>query len=156
MRLKHWIKLIFWIALFQLIGFLLGILTQANLHPWYESLHKSSLTPPGVVFSIAWAVLYILLALIAWILSNQDKESFKPVKYLFALQMLMNWTWTMLFFQFHWLAFSAAWLIVLTFINCILMVNGMNKHKIVGLLLIPYVLWLMFASYLNLFIALTN
>lgn len=157
MRPTNWIKLIFWIVAFEMAGFLSGLLTQANIYPWYESLVKSSLTPPGFVFSIVWSLLYALLAVIAWILSSQPKESrCKSTHYLFAVQLLMNWAWTPLFFQYHWLTFSAIWLVVLTCLNLILIIQTKTKHKTVALLLTPYVLWLMFASYLNAVIALMN
>lgn len=156
MRLNNYFKLILWIVLFQTIGFLLGLLTQANIHPWYESLNKSSLTPPGLVFSIVWTLLYTLLALIAWILSNQNKESPRSITYLYAAQIVMNWAWTPIFFQLHWLSLSAIWLIALTCFNLILIKQALNKQKTIALLLIPYVFWLIFASYLNVAIAFMN
>jgi len=150
------IKLIFWIVLFQSIGFLLGLLTQANIYPWYEHLLKSSLTPPGFVFSIVWSLLYGLLAIIAWILSTNNTTASKKITVLFALQMLMNWIWTPLFFGLHWLIPSAIWLIGLTCLNVILIIECKKMHKTIALLLIPYLLWLLFASYLNVVIALMN
>lgn len=69
----------------------MGLLTQANIYPWYEHLNKSSLTPPGFVFSVVWTLLYAILAVIAWTLSNENKAYSKQVKVLFALQTLMNW-----------------------------------------------------------------
>lgn len=157
MRINTVIRLIFWIVLFQSIGFLLGLLTQANLFPWYAHLNKSSLTPPGFLFSIIWSFLYTILAIIGWMLSNSNKKQpSKSIITLYTLQMLMNWAWTPLFFQLHWIAFSAIWLLVLTGLNVILIIKTSRTHKIIAYLLMPYVLWLMFASYLNGFIALMN
>ncbi len=156
MHLKSSIKLICWIIIFEIIGFLLGWLTQANIPSWYSELNKSSFTPPGVVFSIVWMILYALLALIAWILSTKKQKTSKLIQYLYALQMLMNWAWTLLFFHFHWLTFSAIWLIVLTCLNFILIRQTKKTQKIVAVLLSPYCLWLIFASYLNVVIALIN
>ncbi|KTC83808.1 TspO/MBR family protein [Legionella brunensis] len=156
LRLNKLIKLIFWILFFESIGFLLGLLTQANIHPWYEHLNKSSLTPPGFIFSFVWTLLYALLAVIAWILSNHNKVSSKKVTVLFALQMLMNWAWTLLFFGLHWLVPSALWLVILTCLNVILIVEAKKRHKAIAWLLTPYLLWLVFASYLNMVIALMN
>jgi tryptophan-rich sensory protein len=156
MRLMNTIKLMFWIVLFESIGFFLGLVTQANIDPWYGSLHKSTFTPPGYIFSVAWTLLYALLAVIAWILSSHDKGAPKKITTLFAVQMLMNWTWTLLFFKFHWLTFGAIWLISLTCLNFILIIEARKTHKTIAWLLLPYVLWLVFASYLNGVIALTN
>jgi tryptophan-rich sensory protein len=68
----------------------------------------------------------------------------------------MNWAWTPLFFQFHWLTLSAIWLILLTGLNFILIIRAGNNQKTISMLLIPYVFWLMFAAYLNAFIAVMN
>jgi tryptophan-rich sensory protein len=156
MRLNKTIKLIFWIAIFEMIGFLLGLLTQANIPSWYNSLNKSSFTPPGVVFSIVWTILYALLAFIAWMLSSQKQRTFSLSQYLFALQMLMNWSWTVLFFYLHWLTFSAIWLIILTCLNLFLIIHLKKTEKVLAFLLSPYYFWLIFASYLNVVIALIN
>lgn len=156
MRLTNTLKLIAWIVFFELVGLMLGLLTQNNIYPWYESLTKSSLTPPGVVFSIVWPFLYAVLAVIAWILSTNNDAPHKTITTLFILQLLMNWAWTPLFFQLHLLKFSAVWLICLTCLNWVLILKAEKTHKLVALLLIPYVLWLMFASYLNVVIALMN
>ncbi len=151
------IKLICWIVLFQAIGFLLGWLTQSNIPFWYNHLNRSSLTPPGFVFSIVWTLLYIVLAIVAWILSNQNpQDSCKKINTLFALQMLMNWAWTPLFFTLHWLIASAIWLVTLSCLNLYLIKASRHSHPIIARLLIPYVIWLMFASYLNVMIALMN
>ncbi len=65
MKIRESVSLIIWIAAFQSIGFLLGMMTKDNLGPWYQELLKSSLNPPGFVFSIVWPILYVLLALLA-------------------------------------------------------------------------------------------
>ncbi len=156
MRRNKLIHLIFWIVLFESIGFLLGLLTQANIYPWYAHLKKSSLTPPGVVFSVVWSLLYALLAIIAWMLSSNKTAFSKKIRVLFALQMLINWAWTPLFFGLHWLLPSALWLVGLTCLNVFLIIEVKKTHKSIALLLSPYLLWLMFASYLNVIIALMN
>lgn len=156
MHLNKLVKLVFWIVLFESIGFLLGLLTQANIYPWYEHLNKSSLTPPGFIFSIVWSLLYALLAVIASRLSDQNKTSSKKVVALFALQMLMNWAWTPLFFHLHWLRVSTLCLITLTCFNGALFVMTKKIDKTSAWLLAPYVIWLVFASYLNVVIALMN
>ncbi len=156
MHLNKPMKLVLWIGLFESIGFLMGLLTQANIYPWYEHLNKSSLTPPGIVFSIVWTLLYALLAIIAWLLSSQNKAVSKKITLLFALQMLMNWAWTPLFFVLNWMITSALWLVGLTCLNVPLIIEAKKTHKAIAWLLSPYLIWLIFASYLNVVIALMN
>ncbi|KTD46292.1 TspO/MBR family protein [Legionella quateirensis] len=156
MRLNKLMMLVFWIVLFQSIGFMLGLETQANIDPWYRYLNKSSLTPPGFIFAVVWTLLYALLAIIAWMLTSLNKTSSKKITILFALQMLMNWVWTPLFFGLHWFTLSALWLVGLTCLNVILIIEAKKTHKTIALLLTPYLLWLVFASYLNVVIALMN
>lgn len=155
LRSNNLIKLILWILFFESVGFLLGLLTQANIYSWYEPLHKSLLTPPGFIFSIVWILLYALLAVIAWILTL-NKRFPNKVRVLFTIQMLMNWSWSPMFFGLHWLIPSAIWLISLTCLNLILILEAKKTNKTIAWLLIPYTIWLIFASYLNVIIALRN
>ena len=144
------IKLIVWILFFEVIGFFLGILTQANIHSWYEGLHKSILTPPGWVFSVVWSILYTLLAIVAFTLwQNRNKPQTKTVLSLYFVQLIMNWIWTPLFFQLHWIGFSFLWIVVMVILNAIIILKIKNTEREIALLLTPYFVWLIFASYLN-------
>ncbi len=156
MKLNKALNLIFWFLIFQSIGFLIGLQTQENMYPWYYHLNKSSLTPPDFIFPVAWTVLYGVLAVVAWILSISNKPPSRKIKTLFAVQMMMNWAWTPLFFGLHWVTFSALWLIGLTCLNFILIIEARKTHTIVSWLLSPYVFWLVFASYLNIVILVMN
>lgn len=144
------IKLISWILSFELIGFFLGLLTQANIYSWYEGLHKSTLTPPGWVFSVVWSILYAFLAIIGFRLwQNRSRPQIKMVLNLYLVQLIMNWVWTPLFFQLHWIRFSFLWIVVMICLNALIILKIKNIEKGIALLLTPYFLWLIFASYLN-------
>ncbi len=157
MNKNGWIKLAVWIVIFEAIGFFLGLLTQANLHPWYEELNKSTLTPPGWVFSIVWSILYVLLAVVGWMLWRQRGNSeIRPALCFYMSQMLMNWAWTPLFFQLHWIGFSLLWIMMMTCFTFLTIYLIRNKDKGSSLLLIPYFIWLLFATYLNFEIWLLN
>lgn len=150
MKLKEWSKLIIWIVVFEVIGFLLGMLTKANIYPWYEGLTKSTLTPPGSVFSIAWSILYALIATVGWVIwKNRKNINSKVLVYLYFIQLVMNWLWTPLFFQLHWIGFSFLWIIVLAFLNGMIIFGLKSEKPKIALALIPYFLWLVFATYLN-------
>jgi tryptophan-rich sensory protein len=115
---------------------------------WYQGLNKSSLTPPGVAFSIVWPVLYIFLAVVGWHLwQRRDRQEMRLARYCFFGQLFMNWAWTPIFFHLHMIGFGFFWLLVLSGLT-FATINFL-KNKFMLLLLIPYLLWLFFASYLN-------
>lgn len=143
-------ELIAWIITFEAIGFFLGMLTQAHIPSWYEGLNKSNLTPPGPVFSIVWSILYALLAITGWLLwCSRNEFERRSVLYLYVVQMLMNWAWTPLFFVLHWTGFSFFWILVMASLTGLLIFNLKNKKKGIAILLLPYLIWLLFAAYLN-------
>ncbi|PWY54337.1 tryptophan-rich sensory protein [Legionella qingyii] len=151
MNKKNGMQLVIWILFFELVGFFLGLLTQANIYSWYEELHKSILTPPGWVFSVVWSILYAFLAIAGFTLwKNRNNPETKTILSLYLVQLMMNWIWTPLFFQLHWLGFSFLWIVIMVGLNAaIILITIKSKEKGILLLIIPYSLWLIFASYLN-------
>ena len=116
---------------------------------WYQELVKSSLNPPGYVFCIVWPILYLLMSISAF-------RTFNETKNLFLIQLLFNAIWSWLFFAFQMplIALLNIWLLI--YLNIKLNLKMFYQDKLSALLFIPYVLWLLFASYLNLFIVLNN
>lgn len=130
--------------------FFLGMLTQANIPSWYLGLNKSGLTPPGPVFSIVWSILYALLAIVGWVLwCSRNESEMRSVFYLYSVQMLMNWAWTPLFFVLHWTGLGLLWILVMAGLTGLLILSLKNKKKSIAILLLPYLVWLLFAAYLN-------
>ena len=130
---------------------MLGGLASSNTSTdiWYQSLLKSELNPPGYVFGIVWPILYLLMSVSAY-------RTFKVTKNLFLLQLFFNTIWSWLFFSFHMpvIALLNIWLLI--FLNIKLLFQMIKIDKISGIIYIPYVIWLAFASYLNLFIVINN
>ena len=116
---------------------------------WYQELVKSSLNPPGYVFGIVWPILYLLMSISAF-------RTFNETKNLFLIQLLFNalWSWLFFTFQMPFVALLNIWLLI--YLNIKINLKMFYQDKLSGLLFIPYVLWLFFASYLNLFIVLNN
>ncbi|HCD9500106.1 TPA: tryptophan-rich sensory protein [Legionella pneumophila] len=126
------------------------MLTQANIPSWYLGLNKSGLTPPGPVFSIVWSILYALLAIVGWVLwCSRNESEMRSVFYLYSVQMLMNWAWTPLFFVLHWTGLGLLWILVMAGLTGLLILSLKNKKKSIAILLLPYLVWLLFAAYLN-------
>ncbi len=151
------LSLILTIIIFQCIGFAIGKLTQGGMSPWYLTIQKSPLTPPSVVFPVVWSILYCLLAVIGWFSwRNRQQAVYRKAFMLFGLQMVMNWLWSPIFFSAHAVGLALVWLILIAAITARLVAVLYPAKRLMALLLLPYLLWLLFASYLNAYIWLFN
>lgn len=119
----------------------------------YQELYKPPLSPPGWVFPVVWTVLYILMGIAAWLVYESGSPDTGQALKLYLLQLLVNAVWPVLFFRFHLYLLAFAWLLLLWYL--VFTVTG-KFWKIVpaaGKLMIPYLVWITFAGYLNLAIA---
>ena len=141
----------FSVFIFVLLALIIGGLASSNTVDdiWYQGLIKSQLNPPGYIFGIVWPILYILMSISAFRTFNQTKN-------LFLIQLLFNaiWSWLFFAFQMPFIALMNIWLLI--YLNIKLNFKMFYQDRLSGILFIPYVLWLFFASYLNLFIVLNN
>ena len=139
------------IFIFVFLALVLGGLSSSNTatDSWYISLIKSSLNPPGFVFGIVWPILYFLMSISAY-------RTFTDTKNLFLIQLFFNAIWSWLFFayQLPMIALFNIWLLI--FLNIKLNIQMYKLDRFSGIIYVPYVIWLIFASYLNLFIVLNN
>jgi len=124
---------------------------------WYQELNKSALTPPAIVFQVAWGILYILIftSLILFLKKGITKND-SPALILFSINMLLNFSWSYIFFVIHntTLALIATGLMIITLIPVIILFG--QKSKTAAAFLTVYLLWLFFAFYLNSIIILKN
>ena len=148
--IKKVMDIILWILIFQLIGYFLGTITQVDIATWYQTLHKSSLTPPAIIFPIVWSILYAMIAISGWYLwqHRQYPEAKKALGF-YGAQMVLNWAWSPLFFNFHLIALSFYCIILIAFLTLITIFIAKNKFKFSSIMLVPYFIWLVFAGYLN-------
>ena len=116
---------------------------------WYISLNKSDLNPPGYVFGIVWPILYILMMVSAFL-------SYEKVFIVFNIQLVLNAAWSWLFFKFQMPLVSLLDIYLLIALNIFILTLMFKESKLAFLLFIPYVVWISFASYLNLFIVINN
>ena len=147
MFLSSKLSIFFFVPLALILGGLASSNTSTDI--WYQSLLKSDLNPPGYVFGIVWPILYLLMSVSAY-------RTFEVTKKLFLIQLFFNTIWSWLFFSFHMpvIALINIWLLI--FLNITLLIQMIKIDKISGIIFIPYVVWLLFASYLNLFIVINN
>ena len=136
---------------FVLLALILGGLASSNTSTdvWYQALNKSDLNPPGYVFGIVWPILYILMSISAY-------RTFSVTSKIFFIQLIFNTAWSWMFFSFHMplVALLNIWLLI--YLNASLTLKMIKIDRLSAILYSPYVLWLLFASYLNLFIVLNN
>lgn len=147
---KHFIQLTLWILLYVGAGWLIGALTSDSVNSWYQQLAKASLNPPPLAFPIVWTALYIMIAIAGWSLWQTATPKRKSlVCGLFILQTIMNWMWSFIFFEAHMLGLAFAWIVALIIVVAILILLSWSLSRRSALLLIPYLLWISFASYLS-------
>ena len=124
---------------------------------WYDSLLKSYLTPSANVFIIAWSIIYITIvaSFILFISDGIKKEKKVPI-FIFLAQIILNMLWSPIFFIAHSVIFAFI-IVVLLIITLMFNIILFWKHsKISAILLIPYLLWIIFAGYLNFIILKLN
>ena len=138
-----------WILFFQFIGFGLGSITGLNME-WYHTITKSSLTPPNFVFPIVWSILYTLLALVGHFLwQNRQVQKVNPILIFFIIQLVLNWLWTPIFFGWHLTGLALLDILTIVVITVYIIIKSWNKHPIIAYVMLTYLLWMLFASYLN-------
>lgn len=121
----------------------------------YNSLIQPPLSPPAIIFPIVWTVLYTLMGVSYGILDiNELVDS--SINSIYYLQLFVNALWSIFFFVFKWRLFSFIWILLLLVLVIIMTIRFYNKNKLAGLLQIPYILWVAFASYLNFGVYLLN
>ena len=141
------------LSIFPLVflALILGGLASSNTSTdvWYQALEKSELNPPGYVFGIVWPILYILMSISAY-------RTFTDTGRMFVIQLIFNTAWSWMFFSFHMplVALLNIWLLI--YLNASIAFKMFKIDRVSAILYSPYVLWLVFASYLNLFIVINN
>ena len=150
---KSYISLIIWIAALILIGSSIGTLTKSNIDTWYITLNRSPLTPPNYLFGIVWSILYGIIATCGWMIWRQ--QSFRKlmlIKCLYVTQLILNWSWTPLFFSYHLTGSSLMCVLFMNILVAMIIYVSYSRIKLVSLLMTPYLIWILFATYLNFYI----
>lgn len=132
-------------------GVIAGFLTSGSMEK-YQEMYRPPLSPPGWVFPIVWLILYTLMGIAAYriYMKNPKAESLK----LYLIQLAVNFLWPIIFFNLGWQLFAAAWILLLWYLVFVLIKEFARIDRGAAKLLIPYLIWLTFAAYLNIVIAL--
>ncbi len=156
MKLK-WKTLIACILLPLAAGGASAYLTRGNTGV-YADLAKPPLAPPGWVFPVVWTALYIMMGATSYLVleSGNSPRSIRTSLGIYGLQLAVNFFWPVIFFTWRMYFFAFVWLVVLWFLAGLALLLFAYHSKTAGLLLLPYLLWITFAGYLNLAVALLN
>ena len=120
----------------------------------YPNLNQPFLAPPKWAFPVAWSIIYILMG-IAYLIYRNNNNDYNTNK-LYYIQLIMNFLWSIIFFNLKWRLFSILWILILLITVILLMKRFKLEEKISYYLFIPYLIWLIFATYLNIGIYLLN
>ena len=144
------IKLIIAILLPMVIGGFSGFLTANSINDWYTTLQQPSFNPPNWVFGPVWTTLYLIMGISfyrIWILPVSEERNFAIV--VFFGQMILNFFWSLIFFRWHLIGTALAE-IILMWVMIATMIHLFKKlDKVAGIMNVPYLLWVTFASVLN-------
>lgn len=146
----QWLKLIISLLMCQLAGFIGTLFSMSSIPDWYVTLNKPVFTPPNWIFAPVWIFLYLLMGIsfyIMWIKLDFHKFGFQLS--LFIFQLVLNCFWTIIFFGLKSPLFAFIEIIVLWITILLCIISFYRTSKIASLLLIPYLIWVGYASVLN-------
>lgn len=136
-----------------ILGAVVGLLTSGSTR--YNDLVQPALAPPAILFPIVWSILYALMGYahgsIKW--NNMDTPDTERVYY---AQLIVNLLWPIFFFLLQWRLFAFIWILLLDVLVITMTIRFYSRIRSAGLLQIPYCIWVLFATYLNLATYLLN
>lgn len=136
------------------IGTISGLISMPFMD--YGELIQPPLAPPGWLFPVVWTILYILMGISFYLILETESYDKDSSYVLYFLQLLVNGLWSIFFFVFKLRLFSSIWLLLLIALVILMIIHFYKINKVAGLLQIPYLLWCIFALYLNIGVYLLN
>lgn len=155
--MKKWRSLLVCLLIPLAVGALSAWLSGGGMQVFSE-LNKPPLSPPGWLFPVVWTVLYLLMGFASWLVltSGESKVQIKNALQIYAVQLAVNFFWSIIFFSLQRYLFAFFWLLLLWVLIILTMVRFYRIRQAAGELLLPYLLWVTFAGYLNLAIYFLN
>ena len=139
-----------WIGLAEAAGFISGLLSRNATQAFGETVLQPPLSPPAIVFPIVWTILYALMGIGAArvSLAPLSAERSRGLN-LFVVQLIVNFFWSLIFFNAGAYGFAFLWLLLLIAVVVWMILSFRRSDPLAAMLQIPYLLWLIFAAYLN-------
>ena len=129
-------------------SFIGSIATITSKEPWYSSLNKSGLNPPDWVFAPVWTTLYLFMTIAIWSAWHKNYKDLNII-YIYLMHLFFNTTWSIVFFVFHNIFAALINLIIIIGFIIILMIKYKKISNLSFILMIPYLLWCIYALTLN-------
>ena len=150
-------KLTICTAIPLIVGGISAWLTMNSMDT-FERLNQPPLSPPGWLFPVVWTVLFVLMGIGSYLVVEAEAAQAlkKPALWTYGIQLAFNFLWTIVFFNLQWFLFAFIWLVVLWLLILATIIQFYRIRKAAGCLLIPYLLWVAFAGYLNFGVYLLN
>ncbi|TMM50263.1 TspO/MBR family protein [Qipengyuania marisflavi] len=142
---------LFIVPLVMLLGFLSGRVAGSGPgNPWFDALVKPGIYPPPAAFGIVWSILYLMMGVaLAMVCAAWGARGRKAAIWAFVVQMALNLAWTPVFFAAHQLTGALAVIILLDIAVVITIMRFWKVRPVAGMLLVPYLAWILFATALN-------
>jgi len=130
-------------------AFIGSFATIDSITGWYTTIVKPSFNPPNWIFGPVWSLLYTLMGICFYLINISEHPSKVFVRKLFIVQLILNAFWSILFFNFHALGFAIVDILLLLFTLILIAIKGKEINIWCSILFIPYILWVSFATILN-------
>ena len=129
-------------------SFIGGLVTISLKEPWYSGLIKSNYNPPDWIFAPVWTTLYVMMILAIWFFWHSKKRDINTI-YIYFIHIVFNTTWSVVFFGLHQIFFALVVLVILITLIIILIIRFKRVNFVSYYLMIPYLLWCLYALFLN-------
>lgn len=147
---RTWKVYAIWIAIAEAVGFLSGWLSREGMQTYGETVTQPTLAPPMWLFPVVWGILYALMGISAariWLAPETDLRT-RGLN-LFVAQLVVNFFWSLIFFNLQAFGFAFIWLVLLWALVAWMIWTFYQVEPLAAWLQVPYLLWLTFAGYLN-------
>ncbi len=150
-RISNFWKLVICIVLCEAVGLISGLLSQAEMSSWFATLNKPDWNPPSYLFGPVWTFLYLLMAISLWLVWKSDapENQKRNAQLIFALQLFLNFWWSILFFKLHSPLAALVDIVLMVVIIIITIFRFASISRTAAWLLVPYISWVCFATILN-------
>ena len=144
-------KLIIAVGICEATGILSAFISQTANNAWFDALNKPSWNPPAYLFAPVWTTLYLLMGIALWLVwkSNSPESQKKFAIFIFAIQLFFNFWWSILFFRIHSPAIALVDILLMVITIILSIFSFAATSRTAAWLLVPYLAWVSFATFLN-------